>query len=87
MSVKGDIEDVSSELDNGVTGCTAWMKRPELYCSRLETSLHLKGIGGMPKETELTRRGNKPCNFKQRPRDYGHLLDLVPYFQTSNVRV
>ncbi|GFX21172.1 hypothetical protein TNCV_4367511 [Trichonephila clavipes] len=30
---KRDIEDVSSELDNG--GCTTyWMKCPEFYCSR-----------------------------------------------------
>ncbi|GFV65129.1 hypothetical protein TNCV_457931, partial [Trichonephila clavipes] len=34
LSVKEDIEDVSSELDNAVKGCTSWMKRPELYCSR-----------------------------------------------------
>ncbi|GFW66122.1 uncharacterized protein TNCV_1710211 [Trichonephila clavipes] len=34
LRVKEDIEDVSSELGNGVTGCTSWMKRPELYCSR-----------------------------------------------------
>ncbi|GFT28630.1 hypothetical protein TNCV_4832151 [Trichonephila clavipes] len=34
LSVKGDIEDVSSELDIGVKGCTSWMKHPELYCSR-----------------------------------------------------
>ncbi|GFV36175.1 hypothetical protein TNCV_233651 [Trichonephila clavipes] len=31
---EGDIEDVSSELGNWVKGCTSWMKRPELYCSR-----------------------------------------------------
>ncbi|GFX80344.1 angiotensin-converting enzyme [Trichonephila clavipes] len=34
LSVKGDIEDVSSELTMGVKGCTSWMKRPELYFSR-----------------------------------------------------
>ncbi|GFW50605.1 hypothetical protein TNCV_2889071 [Trichonephila clavipes] len=34
LKVKGDIEDVSSELDNGVKGCTSWMKRPEFYCFR-----------------------------------------------------
>ncbi|GFY34148.1 hypothetical protein TNCV_2504511 [Trichonephila clavipes] len=30
---KGDIEDVSSELNNGVKGCTSWLKGPEFYCS------------------------------------------------------
>ncbi|GFU48347.1 uncharacterized protein TNCV_3342401 [Trichonephila clavipes] len=34
LRVKGDIEDVSSELDNGVKGCTSWMKRSEFCCSR-----------------------------------------------------
>ncbi|GFW94783.1 hypothetical protein TNCV_4248231 [Trichonephila clavipes] len=34
LMVRGDIEDVSSELDNRVKGCTSWMKRSELYCSR-----------------------------------------------------
>ncbi|GFY17150.1 hypothetical protein TNCV_1089261 [Trichonephila clavipes] len=34
LRVKEDIEDVSSELGNGVKGCTSRMKRPELYCSR-----------------------------------------------------
>ncbi|GFS77264.1 hypothetical protein TNCV_3758501 [Trichonephila clavipes] len=33
LRVKGDIEDVSSELNNGVKGCT-WMKCPEFYRSR-----------------------------------------------------
>ncbi|GFX62829.1 hypothetical protein TNCV_3351551 [Trichonephila clavipes] len=32
--MKEDIEDVSSELGNGVKDCTSWLKRPELYCSR-----------------------------------------------------
>ncbi|GFX89509.1 putative transposase [Trichonephila clavipes] len=32
LKVKEDIEDVSREL--WVKGCTSWMKRPELYCSR-----------------------------------------------------
>ncbi|GFU26597.1 hypothetical protein TNCV_1837251 [Trichonephila clavipes] len=30
LGVKEDIEDVSSEMGNGVKGCTSWMKRPEL---------------------------------------------------------
>ncbi|GFS52552.1 protein polybromo-1 [Trichonephila clavipes] len=34
LRVKGDIEDVSSELDNGVKACTSWMKRTEFYCSQ-----------------------------------------------------
>ncbi|GFU01688.1 hypothetical protein TNCV_1522231 [Trichonephila clavipes] len=34
LRVKGDIEDVSGELDNGVKGCTSWMKCLEFYCSR-----------------------------------------------------
>ncbi|GFV50559.1 hypothetical protein TNCV_3122561, partial [Trichonephila clavipes] len=34
LNVKRDTEDVSSELDNGVKGCTSSMKRPEVYCSR-----------------------------------------------------
>ncbi|GFW98809.1 hypothetical protein TNCV_2837701 [Trichonephila clavipes] len=34
MRVKGDIDDFSSELDNGVKGCHSWMKCPEFYCSR-----------------------------------------------------
>ncbi|GFU93093.1 hypothetical protein TNCV_152811 [Trichonephila clavipes] len=35
LRVKDDIEDVSSEFGNGDKGCTFWMKRPELYCSRI----------------------------------------------------
>ncbi|GFV62241.1 HTH_Tnp_Tc3_2 domain-containing protein [Trichonephila clavipes] len=34
LRVKEDTEDVSSELSNRFKGCTSWMKRPELYCSR-----------------------------------------------------
>ncbi|GFV36108.1 hypothetical protein TNCV_4964561 [Trichonephila clavipes] len=34
LRVKEDIEDVSSDLDNGVKGCTSCMKCPEFYCSR-----------------------------------------------------
>ncbi|GFW48533.1 hypothetical protein TNCV_1110921 [Trichonephila clavipes] len=34
LGMKEDSKDVSSELGNGVNGCTSWMKRPELYCSR-----------------------------------------------------
>ncbi|GFY19796.1 hypothetical protein TNCV_4649661 [Trichonephila clavipes] len=34
LRVKGDIEDVYSELDMGVKDCTSWMERPEFYCSR-----------------------------------------------------
>ncbi|GFT91921.1 hypothetical protein TNCV_908171 [Trichonephila clavipes] len=30
LKAKGDIEDVSSELDDGVKGCTSWMKRPNI---------------------------------------------------------
>ncbi|GFT24846.1 hypothetical protein TNCV_3021331 [Trichonephila clavipes] len=33
MRVKGDMEDVSCELDNGVKGCTSWMKSPEFSMS------------------------------------------------------
>ncbi|GFX47585.1 hypothetical protein TNCV_3016041 [Trichonephila clavipes] len=33
LRVKDDIKDVSSELVNGVNGCTSWMKCPELYYS------------------------------------------------------
>ncbi|GFU66905.1 hypothetical protein TNCV_895411 [Trichonephila clavipes] len=31
---KGDVEDVSRELDNGAKDCPSWMKRPEFCCSR-----------------------------------------------------
>ncbi|GFV43149.1 hypothetical protein TNCV_1573951 [Trichonephila clavipes] len=34
LSVKDDIEDVSSELGNGVKSCPSWKNCPELYCSR-----------------------------------------------------
>ncbi|GFX65574.1 hypothetical protein TNCV_5083101 [Trichonephila clavipes] len=36
LRVKGDIEDVSSELDDGGKGCTSWMRSPEFYCSQRE---------------------------------------------------
>ncbi|GFT26188.1 hypothetical protein TNCV_1544001 [Trichonephila clavipes] len=37
LRVKEDIEDFSSEIDEGSKGCTSWMKRPELYCSSVKT--------------------------------------------------
>ncbi|GFX51015.1 hypothetical protein TNCV_2733661 [Trichonephila clavipes] len=34
LRVKGNIEDVSSELDSGDKGCASWFKRRGFYCSR-----------------------------------------------------
>ncbi|GFX57280.1 hypothetical protein TNCV_2965591 [Trichonephila clavipes] len=35
LRAKGDIKHVSRELDEGVKGCTSWMKGPEFFCSRV----------------------------------------------------
>ncbi|GFV54546.1 hypothetical protein TNCV_955291 [Trichonephila clavipes] len=39
--MEGDIEDVSSERDNGgeVKACTSWIKRPGLYCYRRDPDI------------------------------------------------
>ncbi|GFX68562.1 hypothetical protein TNCV_1799751 [Trichonephila clavipes] len=47
LRVKENIEDVSSEMVNGVKDCFSWMKRPELYCSRsASTAFMIRSLVG-----------------------------------------
>ncbi|GFX77989.1 hypothetical protein TNCV_971441 [Trichonephila clavipes] len=63
LKAKGDIEDVSSELDDGVKSCTSWMKRPKVAeSSRSQISDQSLKVGLSPGPTE-----NLPCIEKLMP--------------------